>query len=73
MTMEILKIDVLNPKAKSLLQNLTDLKLIQIQKDNVKSEFKVLLDILRMHSAEAHTLDEITKKDEDVRKVRYEK
>ena len=73
MTMETLKIDILNPKAKSLLQNLADLKLIRIKKDKVKSEFKEFLDKLRMKSAEAPSLDEITKEVEAVRKARYEK
>jgi len=73
MAMETLKIDILNPKAKSLLQNMADLKLIRIKKDKVKSEFKELLEKLRMKSAEAPSLDEITKEVEAVRKSRYEK
>ena len=71
--METIKIDILNPKAKSLLQDLADLKLIRIQKDIVRSEFQELLDKLRMKSAEAPSLDEITKEVEVVRKARYEK
>ncbi len=71
--METIKIDILNPKAKSLLQDLADLKLIRIQKDKVRSEFQELLDKLRMKSAEAPSLDEITKEVEVVRKSRYEK
>ena len=68
--METIKIDILNPKAKSLLQDLADLKLIRIQKDKVRSEFQELLDKLRMKSAEAPSLDEITKEVEVVRKSR---
>ena len=71
--METIIIDILNPKAKSLLQDLADLKLIRIQKDKVRNEFKELLDKLRMKSAEAPSLDEITKEVELVRKARYEK
>ena len=71
--METLKIDILNPKAKSFLQNLADLNLIRIQKEKVKTEFQELLDKLRMKSAEAPSPDEITKEVEAVRKARYEK
>ena len=71
--METIIIDILNPKAKSLLQDLADLKLIRIQKDKVRNEFKELLDKLRMKSAESPSLDEITKEVELVRKARYEK
>ena len=71
--METIKIEILNPKAKSLLQDLADLKLIRIQKDKVRSEFQELLDKLRMKSSEAPSLDEITKEVEAVRKARYEK
>ncbi len=71
--METLKIDILNPKAKSILQDLADLKLIRIQKSKIKDEFQELLDKLRMKSDEAPSLDEITKEVEAVRKARYEK
>ena len=71
--METLKIDILNPKAKSLLKDLADLKLIRIQKSKVKDEFQELLDKFRMKSDEAPSLDEITKEVEAIRKVRYEK
>ena len=71
--METIRIDILNPKAKSLLQDLADLKLIRIQKDKVRTEFRELLDKLRMKSAEAPSLDEITKEVEAVRKARYKK
>ncbi len=71
--METIKIDILNPKVKSLLQDLADLKLIRIQKEKVRTEFQELLDKLRMKSSEAPSLDEITKEVETVRKARYEK
>ena len=71
--METLKIDILNPKAKSLLKDLADLKLIRIQKSKVKDEFQELLDKFRMKSDEALSLDEITKEVEAIRKARYEK
>ena len=71
--METFRIDILNPKAKSLLKALADLDLIRIKKENVKSEFKELLDKLRTNSDDALSLDEITAEVEATRKARYEK
>ena len=71
--METIRIDILNPKAKSLLKGMAELDLIRIKKDKVKSEFKELLDKLRIDSDKAPSLDEITKEVESVRKARYEK
>ncbi len=71
--METIRIDILNPKAKSLLQNLADLNLIRIQQDKSKTEFLELLNELRMKSDKAPSLDEVTKEVEAVRKSRYEK
>lgn len=55
--METVKIDILNPNAKSLLKDLADLDLIRIRKDQVKSEFKELLDIFRKNSDNAPFLN----------------
>ncbi len=71
--METVRIDILNPKAKSILKNLADLNLIRIKKDEVSYELKDLLDRLRINSEDAPTMDEITAEVEAVRKVRYEK
>ncbi len=71
--METVWIDILNPKAKSLLNDLADLNLIRIKKEKVKSEFKELLVRLRIDADNAPSLDEITTEIEDVRKTRYEK
>ena len=71
--MESIRIEILNPKAKSLLKDLAELNLIRIQKDKIKSEFKELLEELRVHSDDAPSLDEITDEVEKVRKARYEK
>jgi hypothetical protein len=71
--METIRVDILNPKAKSLLKDLADLDLIRIKKDKIKSEFKELLDKLRTNSDDAPSLDEITAEVESVRKARYEK
>jgi len=71
--MESLKIEIINPKAKQLLKNLADLKLIRIKKEQTKSDFSELLNNLRGQSKNAPSLDEITKEVEAVRKTRYEK
>jgi hypothetical protein len=71
--METLRIDILNPKAKSFLKDLADLNLIRIKKVKVKSEFKELLVKLRINADDAPSLDEITQEVEAVRKARYEK
>ncbi len=64
---------MLNPKAKSLLNDLADLKLIKIKRNKVKSEFAEILKKLRKHSATAPTLAEITAEVESVRKAKHEK
>jgi len=71
--METIRIDILNPKAKSLLNDLAELNLIRIKNEKVKSEFKELLDNLRIYSDEVPSLDEISAEVEKVRKARYEK
>jgi hypothetical protein len=71
--METVTIDILNPKAKSLLKDLADLNLIRFKKEKVKSEFKELLERLRINSEDALSLEEITSEVEAVRKARYEK
>jgi len=70
--MESLRIDIVNPKAKSILKNLADLDLIRIKKEEIRSEFIMLLDKLRISSDNTPSLDDITNEVEDVRKARYE-
>ncbi|MBK5192783.1 MAG: hypothetical protein JJE07_06140 [Flavobacteriaceae bacterium] len=70
--METIRIDILNPKAKNILKDLADLKLIRIKKEK-KSDFSNLLKKLRSKSTEELSLEEITKEVESVRKSRYEK
>ena len=70
--MSTLSIEILNPKAKKLLKNLADLKLISIQ-DNSKNGFAMVLKKLRSKSASAPSLDEITKEVELVRAKRHAK
>lgn len=71
--METLRINILNPKAKKLLQNLADLNLIQISKNQDSTAISSLLKSLRKNSSEAPSIEEITKDVEEVRAARYEK
>ena len=71
--METIRIEIVNPKAKSLIQNLAKMDLIRIKKGKAKSEFVELLDRLRKHSESAPSLEEITKEVELVRSARYAK
>lgn len=71
--METVRIDILNPKAKSILNDLADLNLIRIKKDKVNSGLKDLLERLRSNSDDSPSLNEITSEVESVRKARYEK
>jgi len=71
--MESIRIDILNPKAKSLLKDLAALKLIRINKEKGRSELLELLDKLRISSADSISMEDITSEVESVRKSRYEK
>lgn len=60
--MESIRIEILNPKARKLLKNLAELKLIKISDlSDRKSEFKKLLNRLRAKSDTAPSIEEITK------------
>jgi hypothetical protein len=69
--METFRIEILNPKAKSLLKDLADLDLIRIKKGQVKSEFQELLEKLRIKADNARNNDEIAIEVESVRKARF--
>jgi len=66
------RIDILNPKAAELLEDLADLKLIAIKKDS-GSSFEKLLEKLRSKADSAPSLDEISSEVALERKKRYEK
>lgn len=70
--MDSLKVDILNPKAKKLLKDLADLKLIAIQ-DSSKNGFETVLKKLRSKAESAPTADEITREVELIRANRYAK
>jgi hypothetical protein len=65
-------VNILNPKAIKLLNNLAELNLISIQ-DNSKNEFSAVLNKLRTNAKSVPSLDEITKEVELVRAKRYDK
>jgi hypothetical protein len=68
--MEVLQIEILNPKATKLLKVLADLKLITIKP---KPSFKELLEKFRDNPEQAPTFNEITEEVELVRQARYAK
>ncbi|WP_461790258.1 hypothetical protein [Pedobacter sp.] len=68
--MDSLKIEIINPKAVKLLQNLADLNLITIKKNTSKNSFAAILKKLRAKSKSAPTLDEISKEVDVVRSRR---
>ena len=70
--MNTMRIEILNPKAARLLQDLADLNLISIQ-DTSQNGFFAVLQNLRAKSSLAPPLDEITKEVELVRAKRYAK
>jgi hypothetical protein len=70
--MNSLRVNIINPKAVQLLQNLADLKLITIQEPS-KNEFSSFLKKLRSKTKSAISLEEITKEVELVRTKRYAK
>ena len=70
--MESLRIEIVNPKAKSIIKNLADMDLIKIKKEKVKTEFTELLAKFRKKSDKAPSAEEILKEVESVRKARYE-
>ena len=69
--METIIIDILNPKAKSILKSLADLKLINIRKEKNMSEIYRLLEKLRNQTDQPPSPEEIQNEVEAVRKSRY--
>ena len=66
-----LQVEILNPKATTLLQNLADLNLISI-KGNSDDGFMKVVNKLRSNAGKnPPSLDEITKEVESVRSKRY--
>lgn len=70
--METIRIDILNPKARKLLEELEALNLISIKKDGSKSFEQIVTD-LRNKTKSQPSLEEITQEVEKVRAKRYGK
>ena len=70
--MDTVKVNILNPKAIKLLNDLAELNLISIQ-DYSKNNFTAVLNKLRAKAKPSLSLDEITKEVELVRTKRYAK
>lgn len=66
--METIRIDILNPKALKLLNNLADLNLIRIKSND--DDLSKLIKKIRSNSEEEITLENITKEVEAVRQTR---
>lgn len=71
--MEILKIEILNPEAKTILKSLADLKLISIKRERKKSDMKALLSKIRQYPDLAPSAEDVVNEVEDVRKTRHGK
>lgn len=67
------QVNVLNPKADKLLQDLADLDLISIQKSTEDAFLKAINNIREVAAANPPTLEEITEEVELVRAKRYVK
>jgi len=71
--MSTLKIDILNPKATRLLQDLADLKLISITDTSGDQFLEIIKKLRKNESKVLPTMEEITNEVEIVRTARYEK
>ena len=71
--MTTVQIDILNPKARKLLQALADLNLISIKDLGENSFLKVVMELRKKAEKAPPSLDEITKEVELVRAKRYAK
>ncbi len=70
--MSTITVDILNPKALTLIKGMQDLKLIKVS-DEPASKLKTYLKKMRRKTANSPSLEEITKIVEDVRAKRYAK
>lgn len=69
--METIKVDILNPKARKLLNDLADLDLVAIRKSGKNSFSEVLRKLRSEQDTPAPTPDEIAREVEAVRSKRY--
>jgi hypothetical protein len=68
-----LQVDILNPKATKLLQNLADLNLISIKGTKEDGFLQIIKKLRAKASSNPLSLEEITKEVESVRAKRYAK
>jgi len=68
--MESLSVEIINPKAKTLLRNLAAMNLIQIKNQPTLAS---MLATLRRNEAQVPSLEEITQEVELVRQARYDR
>jgi len=68
--MESLNVEIINPKAKTLLRNLAAMKLIHIKNQPTLAS---MLATLRRNEAQVPSLEEITQEVELVRQARYDR
>ena len=71
-TMETIKVDILNPKARKLLNDLADLDLIDIRRSGTISFSDVVKKLRSKQDTPAPTPDEIAREVETVRSKRYD-
>ena len=68
-----IQVDILNPKATKLLQNLADLNLISIREEKKDGFLKIVKKIRLKAASNPPSIEEITKVVESVRAKRYAK
>ena len=71
--MDTVQVDILNPKAERLLQDLADMNLISIKEVTSDSFLKVVAQLRKKAQKNPPILEEITKEVERVRAKRYAK
>ena len=71
--MDTVQVDILNPKAGRLLQDLADMNLISIKDVTSDSFLKVVAQLRKKAQKNPPTLEQITKEVERVRAKRYAK
>ena len=72
--MQTIQVNIINPQAINLINELVALKLIEIVKSEESSNhFSELANSIRSNSIDELTLDEITNEVEEVRANRYDK
>ncbi len=69
--MSTYQIEIIEPKAKKLLEDLANMNLIRVRPLEPKKRFKRLLEKFRSVDDAVPTLEEITKEVESVREERY--